>query len=39
VISNGVFNLAPDKAAVFAEVARLLKSGGRLAIAGIVTDL
>jgi SAM-dependent methyltransferase len=33
VISNGVINLCPDKARVFAEAARVLVAGGRLAVA------
>jgi len=37
VISNGVINLVPDKARVFASAAAALRDGGRLAIADIVT--
>jgi arsenite methyltransferase len=38
VISNGVINLAADKNRVLQEAARLLRSGGRLAIADIITE-
>ena len=38
VVSNGVINLAADKAAVFRGVAQVLAPGGRLALADIVTE-
>jgi arsenite methyltransferase len=37
-ISNGVFNLVPDKAVALQEIARVLKPGGRLQIGDILVQ-
>lgn len=38
VISNGVLNLMPDKSVALAEMARVLKPGGRLQIADLLVE-
>jgi len=38
VISNGVFNLCPDKLGVYRQVARILRPGGRMMVADICVE-
>ena len=38
VISNGVLNLVPDKKRAYAEIARVLRPGGRLLLADIAVE-
>ncbi len=39
VISNGVFNLTPEKEAAFGEALRILKPGGRMQVADILVQV
>ena len=39
VISNGVLNLVPEKERALAEIARIVRPGGRIQIGDIVTGV